>query len=419
MYTSLDSHTPQLSDTIQTYFQKNDIILWSAWYMYSENHIIDQIETLKKRSIKWWLTIRYAMKANPLKGILQLMHKNWVQIDACSDYEVHRAIAAWIPAEHIQITWQTRPKDLEKLINQWVRFCACSLEQLKKYWELFPGSTVWIRLNPGIGSWQFPWVNVWWHRSSFGIWHEYIDEIKNIVHTYNLEITTLHTHIGSWSDPYVWQDVAQLSLWFAKEISTIKIVDLWWWFKVSRMLDEKWADMELIWKKIAQTFDAFALETGRELHCEIEPGTFLVANSWYLWCYIDDVVDTGTEWEKFVKVTAWMSEFIRPIMYGARHPIWTNSNAWSPSKVIVVGHSCESSDMITVDNNWVALHREIAEPKIWDHVLIWWVGAYCSSMRTVHYNSYPRVAEYLLTKEGELVCLRKAESMEEVWEKDL
>ena len=98
------------------------------------------------------MTIRYAMKANPLQGILKYMDKNAVSIDACSDYEAYRAISAGISPGHIQITGQTRPSCLGDLLEQGVKFCACSLSQLEKYGRLFPNTSVGIRLNPGIGS---------------------------------------------------------------------------------------------------------------------------------------------------------------------------------------------------------------------------------------------------------------------------
>jgi diaminopimelate decarboxylase len=294
------------------------------------------------------------------------------------------------------------------------------LSQLTKYGELFPGTAVGIRFNPGIWSGQFPGVNVGWHRSSFGIWHEYIDEVKAIADRFDLRITTLHTHIGSGSDPYVWQDVAQLSLWFAKHLPDVTTVDLGWGIKVARMHDEKKADVAAIGQKISEAFVAFEKETWRQLHLEIEPGTYLLANAGYLLCTVDDIVDTWSEGEIFVKLTIGMSEIIRPIMYGARHPIRINTSTDTNTqpetiRAIVVWHSCESSDMLTVNASGVALHRELPAVSVGDTVLIGGVWAYCSSMRTVHYNSYPRIAEYLIQKNGSWKLLREAESMEAVW----
>lgn len=54
-----------------------------------------------------------------------------------------------------------------------------------------------------------------------------------------------------------------------------------------------------------------------------------------------------------------MSDIIRPIMYGARHPMRRESDAQTSISTIIVGHSCESSDLLTVDNHGVATHRMI------------------------------------------------------------
>jgi len=40
--------------------------------------------------------------------------------------------------------------------------------------------------------------------SSFGIWHEYLSEIKDALDEYNLEIKTIHIHIGSENTPESW-----------------------------------------------------------------------------------------------------------------------------------------------------------------------------------------------------------------------
>lgn len=115
-----------------------------------------------------------------------------------------------------------------------------------------------------------------------------------------------------------------------------------------------------------------------------------------------------------------MSEIIRPIMYGARHPLWFEgregvSDTGESLQAIVVGHSCESSDLLTVDDRRIPLYCAVSRHiQSGDRVLIGGVGAYCSSMRTVHYNSYPRIAEYLLEDDGSWTCLKPAEHMEEV-----
>lgn len=79
----------------------------------------------------------------------------------------------------------------------------------------------------------------------------------------------------------------------AEQLPDVRIVSLGGGFKVARMDTEKTADLERIGEHVRLLFEIFAEKTGRKLHLEIEPGTFLVANSGALMTEIIDIVDTG------------------------------------------------------------------------------------------------------------------------------
>lgn len=115
--------------------------------------------------------------------------------------------------------------------------------------------------------------------SSFGIWHELIDEVKAIVAKHNLQVFRIHTHIGSGSDPAVWQRVSGLSLDLVRQFPGVTVLNLGGGYKVGRMSYEVSTDLEKIGAPVKDQFVAFAEETGRQLQLEIEPGTFLVANA--------------------------------------------------------------------------------------------------------------------------------------------
>ena len=72
-------------------------------------------------------------------------------------------------------------------------FNACSLHQLEAFGRLAPGREVSVRMNPGLGSGSTNRTNTGGPASSFGIWHEYLDEVKAIAERYDLRITRLHT----------------------------------------------------------------------------------------------------------------------------------------------------------------------------------------------------------------------------------
>lgn len=88
------------------------------------------------------------MKANPQRNILKIFDQEGLHIDASSDYEALRAIAAGISPEKIQLSSQELGKHMQELIKQGVFFVATSLHQLETFGKLFPGKSCGIRVNP-------------------------------------------------------------------------------------------------------------------------------------------------------------------------------------------------------------------------------------------------------------------------------
>ena len=156
-----------------------------------------------------------------------------------------------------------------------------------------------VRINPGVGSGGFSSsatgfskTNVGGPASSFGIWHELVSDgtVPSIVEKYGLEVERIHTHIGSGSDPAIWQSVAKTSLSFCALWDTVTTLNLGGGYKVGRNAGEKTTDLKEIGAPVADAFRDFAKEHGRELKMEIEPGTYLVANAGALVTTIQDKV---------------------------------------------------------------------------------------------------------------------------------
>ena len=369
------------------------------------------------------LTARYAMKACPTARVLQILENLGLHFDASSSFEAHRAVKAGILPEKIQLTSQELPKDLEELVNMGVHYNACSLHQLECYGKLFPSTELCIRVNPGLGSGEYSRTNVGGPLSSFGIWHEYIEQVLEIAAKYSLRITRLHSHIGSGTDPKVWQHCAQLTLAVAEKLPEVTSVSLGGGFKVGRMTDEPSTDLKQVGAAVMTQFQSFARNTGRQLHLEIEPGAYLVAKSGALICTVIDRVDTGAQGYTFIKVDSGMNEILRPTLYGAHHPITTvplnDSNIESAVEIencIVVGHCCESGDLLTPErgNSECPELRCLQKAHIGDIVVIGGCGAYCSSMAAKHYNSFPEAAEMMIGTDGKFYVMRQRGSLEQI-----
>lgn len=365
-------------------------------------------------------TARYAMKALPTAAIVRLLNRMGLHIDASSGFEAERALLAGVAPSEIQVTAQEIPKDLKALIDKGVLFNACSLEQLRAYGQLFPGGEVSVRINPGLGSGHNNRTNVGGPGSSFGIWHEYIDEVLAIAREHQLQLTGMHTHIGSGGDPEVWQRCARLSLAIVAKLPDVTRLSLGGGFKIARMPGEESADLQKIGQALLSDFEAFREQSGRVLHLEIEPGTFLVANAGAILANVIDVVDTGPDGYVFAKTDSGMTELLRPNLYGAQHPIEivkSNPDAQRDEiDLVITGHCCESGDVLTPgpgDPESLA-PRRLARPDIGDTCVIGGAGAYCSGLAGKHYNSFPEAAEVLLTSDGGFQLIRSRQTLEEI-----
>lgn len=60
-------------------------------------------------------------------------------------------------------------------------------------------------MNPRLGSGATNRTNTGGPPASFGIWHEYLGDVKLIAERFDLRMRRLHSHIGSGADPEVWK----------------------------------------------------------------------------------------------------------------------------------------------------------------------------------------------------------------------
>ncbi len=362
-------------------------------------------------------TLRYAMKANPSLGVLSVFRDLGLHIDASSDFEVERAMRAGFAPEQIQLTSQMPSRRLAEFVKRGVLYNACSLHQLEQFGKAAPGGSVSVRINPGLGSGSTKRTNTGGPASSFGIWHTYLSDVKAMAARDNVRISRLHTHIGSGSDPEMWKRVTRMSLDIAAQLPHVTIINLGGGFKVGRMPDEASTDLQDIGLHVRRELEAFRERTGRSLHLEVEPGTYLVARAGAIVATCVDVVDTGKDGYLFAKLDTGMPEVTRPSLYGAQHPIEVLATGRDEVDVVFVGPCCESGDILTpAPGDPEALApRRVPRPRIGDVVIVGGAGAYCAGMATINYNSYPQAPEVMLEADGTFRVLRRRQLLEQIW----
>ena len=403
--------TPKLARNIATDFA-------TPTYVYDLKSLRQQATAALAFPNAYGLTVRFAMKASPSATILRAFEKMGLHIDASSGYEVQRAINAGIAPDKISLSTQEFPQNFDTLHAQGIHFNACSLHQLEAFGKTHQGEKLGIRFNPGQGSGGTSKTNVGGPASSFGIWHEDIDKVKALVNQYDLKVIRIHTHIGSGSDPEVWQRTSALSFNLVRAFPDVTILNLGGGYKVGRMASEVSTDLKIIGAPVKKGFEQLYAETGRKVHLEIEPGTFLVANTCALLTSVQDMTATGSEGYHFLKLDCGMTDILRPSLYGAQHPliIVPQEPTKETQDYVVVGHCCESGDLLTPapDEPEDLAPRTLHKASIGDLCIIEGAGAYCSSMSTAGYNAFPQAPEVLIDEDGMTHLIRTRQSLDQL-----
>jgi diaminopimelate decarboxylase len=316
-----------------------------------------------------------------------------------------------------------------------------SISQLERFGKAFAGTgqKVGLRVNPGVGSGgfsksttSFSKTNVGGPSSSFGIWHLFLEDgtVPGIVEKYGLTVERIHTHIGSGSDAAIWQQVASKSLSFCKIWPTVTALNLGGGYKVGRNVGDPSTDLQEIGKPVTDAFRQFAAENdGRELRLEIEPGTYLVAMAGAVVSTIQDIVKTtGDSGHTFLKLDSGMTDVLRPSLYGAIHPMTLLPGSGKVSDVgsnvedvVVVGHCCESGDLMTPKPGAPEelAERTLRKAEIGDILVMDGCGAYCSGMSTKNYNSFPESPEVLVDGNGNVHVLRERQTPEQIYQNEV
>jgi len=406
-------------------------------YLYDEALILERCKECIEMPQAYGLIVRYAMKANSNRTLLKLITDAGLHLDASSLNEVIRANLAGVPYDSIMLTTQEvhsgpdREK-LEELLLAGLRYNACSLYQLELISDFASKNNidVGIRIHPGIGSGESATRNTGDDYSCFGIHLSDVGQAHKIASAKGMKFKHIHVHIGSGADTKMWRQNIDLLLSIIEEhFPDADTVCFGGGLKEARMPGEYAADVPLLGSYAKMQIEDFYKRTGRKLKMEIEPGTYIVANSGYAITRLADKKKTSRS--NFIITDGGMEINSRPLLYGSKHPIYTVagdgtrviSSEFDEVKhdfeAVVAGKCCESGDCQTLDPDGRAIPRAMVEPKTGDLVIIGGVGAYCSSMSPYNYNSHPQIPEALYTRKGKLTLIRKRQTLEQMLANEL
>ncbi len=395
-------------------------------YLYGEATLRARARAVAAFGGPFGFTPRFAIKANPCRAVLQIFDDEGLSFDASTTFEARRALAAAITPDKVQLTAQILGGDFDALARRGVRLTACSPRQVELIGRALPGHEIGLRINPGEGSGHNNRTNVAGPAASFGIWHESIEDVRALAVRSGLTVRWLHHHVGSGGDPHRWAEIARVTLGFLDRFPDATHVNLGDGFKAARMPGEQESDLALAARETHALLRGIAARSGREMHLEIEPGTWLTANAGVIVGTVHDVIHTGGAGYTFVKTDVGMAELLRPSMYGAQHALRFVSeearSALGPvSPLLIVGPCCESGDLLTpapTDPEGLA-PRRLPLPAPGDLLVVGAAGAYCASMPARGYNSIPAAPEVLLAEGGALRLVRRRQDPGDVFRDEL
>ncbi|MEU7428119.1 diaminopimelate decarboxylase [Streptomyces sp. NPDC040750] len=401
-------------------------------FVYDEESITTAADRMSGLPNSFGLTVRYSLKACPSQAVIRLLGRQGLAFDASSVWEVRRAVLAGITPDRIMLTAQQVVFDEEMmgLLDSGLVFDAGSLDQLEAYGSRYPGRSVSLRINPGFGSGLVRRLTSGGPDSSFGIWHEDIGEVKRLLQHHQLKLTRLHSHIGSGHHWDVLVQAFRELLTYARQFSDVSVIDLGGGYRTQSLLTDPVQDHHAWAEVVASDLREFAEETGRQLKLEIEPGTYIMANSGSIITRVTEVVSTGNGGHRFIKIDGGLTEIIRPSYYGAPHPLVSvaahddavaaHEDACEDSAgyddYCVAGHCCIAGDMLTVKPGAV---EELAPVRLrrttpGDLLVIERGGAYTASMALKNFNSYPEAPEVLRRSDGRYDLIRARQSLEQI-----
>ncbi len=371
-------------------------------YVYDGNLIVDKFKGVFTNITYPRLHILYAMKANFNPYILKLLEKAGAMIDAVSPSEVLLALRCGFSSERILFTANNISLgEMVEVANCKVTFNIGSLSELKRYGANFPGTSICLRINPGVVAGANANVQTGGPTSKFGILLKDVLTAINISKQFNLHIIGLHEHTGSGikDTSSFFQSVNNLlEIANPSSFPDLKFIDFGGGFPVAYNSNETNFDFTAFGSTITSVFVNFCKSFGKDLDLYFEPGRYLVAESGVLLIQVNTLKNNDER--IIVGTNSGFPQLIRPVLYkGAYHHIVNLSN---PNGILniydICGNICEQGD-------YFAKGRQIPEVREGDILAIQTAGAYCYSMGGI-YNLRSMPPEIIVYKNS-IISARK------------
>jgi diaminopimelate decarboxylase len=357
--------------------------------------------------------IAYAVKANPDPMLLRRLVAEGAGCEVVTVVELALARRAGCPAERIVMNGVgKRDEEIHLALEAGALVNVESLDELAAVLRIAAGHEaphIGLRLNPGLDAETHPHLATGAADSKFGIPVSALPQALQLLRDAGQRPMSIGAHIGSAlesAEPY-----ARLAELLADAAATAGAarVDLGGGLLVA---DDAALDA------LAAAVRAHLPDASRLI---LEPGRSLVADAGWLLTRVVRIQPRPDQGLTYLVADAGMTELIRPMLYGATHPVSLVASG-EPLEVAglgevhLAGPVCEAGDVLARGLERSLTAEELAGAGPGAVLAIGRAGAYGAAMASV-YNGRLRPAEAVL-EGGEPRLSRRRETLEDLVSRD-
>ena len=356
----------------------------------------------------------YAIKAAPNPFLMKILKEEGFGIDCSSETELELARRIGMQGSEIMLTSNDTPlsefkaaMDLGAIINL---DDISHIEFLEK--NLGLPDTICMRYNPGDLK-QGNLIIGHPEEAKYGFTHEQMIEGYAMLKEKGVKHFGVHTMVASNElDPDYFIETAEILFKLIVEVYhktgiRIEFANLGGGIGIPYRPEQKAVDLDYVSAGIKKLYDKMIVANGlAPLKIFFESGRMITGPYGYLVTRVRHIKNT---FKKFAGLDACMSNLMRPALYGAYHHISVPGKENEPHNVVydVTGSLCENNDKFAIDRMLPELHPD-------DIVVIHDTGAHGHSMG-FNYNGKLRSAELLLRENGEVVEIRRSETIDDLF----
>jgi diaminopimelate decarboxylase len=383
------------------------------FHIYDERAIRENIRSLL-RAFAWNKGFKeyYAVKATPNPFLMKVLKAEGCGADCSSLPELLLAEKAGILGEEIMFSSNDTPAN--EFIKARLLGAIINLDDISHiaFLEKHGGipDVISVRYNPGKGR-QGSIIMGNPEEAKYGFTREQVFEGLAQLRNKGAKRFGLHTFIASNElNPDYFVETATMLFDLAVEIKDrlelrVEFTNISGGIGIPYKPEDKPVDLQYVSDGIRAAYERIIRPAGLDpVRLFMECGRMITGPYGYL---VSRVLHIKNIYKTFVGMDACMANLMRPAMYGAYHHITVVGKEHLPRDHTydVTGSLCESIDRF-------AVNRQLPKINVGDLLVIHDAGAHGHSMG-FNYNSKLRSAELLLRETGDVVEIRRAETVED------